>query len=627
MVLSAVLILFLTLVPDLFLVIPWPIRKAFGWVGFAGIVGFCGWRLVRVAPGDDRLPPEPAPFPRWLLPVLPAFCAALAVPLLRHPDYLGRGDWDLFLGKCEAMRRSILEWGQFPWWDPWTRGGFPLAANPQCSLVGVATPFILAFDSTIGLRLGVIVCYMLAADGARRLAYLWLAEPVAALAAGLIYAINGNILISTVAAYHAVMCYAALPWMLYFTFRLERHWLDGIWLGFWLAFNVLNGIQYFTVYIALIMGVVWLRALRVRSGADRLRFLLHSAVACGTFFALAGWRLATTAEVYRDFPRPYSTAWDESPWAILIQMINRPTRTLLIETSTTYFWETSWYVGSIGFVLALASLRWGWRWWHTLALICGSLAAGSVALYHPSYWLGQLPVFSTMHVVTRWRYLALMGIAFAAASTLARLRRSERRWVRVGAVALFLIIGLDYVSYGFQILDIGYDVPPTEDVYPGPPVVPIVQIESALGLAATQRGYGVIHGFEPLMGYNRRDPTARLWRGHADYVGESWTASGPVAPVFWSPNRITFQVEPNEQVFLNQNPGSWWLANGVRMFPDLRCAEMRKVFAVRADSAGRLDLRIRPTSWLLGVWLHVGGLVFTLVALIFARYLPAARMG
>ena len=81
------------------------------------------------------------------------------------------------------------------------------------------------------------------------------------------------------------------------------------------------------------------------------------------------------------------------------------------------------------------SLRWGWRWWHTLAAVAGCLGLGSVALYHPSYWLSHLPVFSTMHVVTRWRFVALLGVALAAASTLARGWRSPRREIRIVASA------------------------------------------------------------------------------------------------------------------------------------------------------------------------------------------------
>ena len=57
-------------------------------------------------------------------------------------------------------------------------------------------------------------------------------------------------------------------------------------LGFWLAFNVLNGIYYYTVYAVTILGVVWLRAIRARSGASRWRYLIHTFLAAGVFLDL-----------------------------------------------------------------------------------------------------------------------------------------------------------------------------------------------------------------------------------------------------------------------------------------------------------------------------------------------------
>ena len=134
------------------------------------------------------------------------------MPLLQHPENLGFGDWDLNLQKYESVRRTIVHWGEFPWWDPWCRGGFPLAANPQCGVVGVATPLVLAFGTSVGLRLATLACLLIAAEGARRLALLWVGDPYAAVAAGLIYGLNGGVLVQVVAGYHLPMSYLTFPW-------------------------------------------------------------------------------------------------------------------------------------------------------------------------------------------------------------------------------------------------------------------------------------------------------------------------------------------------------------------------------------------------------------------------------
>ena len=162
---TVVAVMVLPLVPDLFYVIPWPYRKAAGFVVFVAVLVRvpgpppAGARRRRPASRGRRPLATPAPL------VLPLACLALAVPLLQHPENLGFGDWDLYLQKHEAARRTIALWGQFPWWDPWCRGGFPLAANPQCGVISVAMPLVLAFGTSVGMRLATLVCLLLACRG------------------------------------------------------------------------------------------------------------------------------------------------------------------------------------------------------------------------------------------------------------------------------------------------------------------------------------------------------------------------------------------------------------------------------------------------------------------------------
>jgi hypothetical protein len=606
-------VVLLLLGPDLLNAIPWYVWNLFGFLAFLGLLLVLGPRLLKIRPGDDRAPVDDpsAMSPRWPTWAGLVAVSALAPPLLRHPGNLGFGDWDLFLGKYEAARRTIAIWGQFPWWDPWTRGGFPLAANPQCGVWGLAMPLVLAFGTSVGMRLATLACFLLAVEGARRLARLWLADPIAAALAGLIYGLNGGVLVASVAAYHVAMCYPALPWMLYHISRLERRRSDGLWLGFWAAFNVLNGIQYFTVYTALIAGVAWLRALVVQAGAGRRRFLAHTILAAGIFLGLSGWRLATTSLVYRDFPRAYPSGFAETPWSILVHLLNRPPASILMTVQGTYFWSATCYIGPVVLVLAAISLRGGWRWWHTLALLCGWLASGSVGWYYPSYWLKRLPVFSTMHDVTRWRFMAMLGVALAGASVVAAWRKDGRPGRRLLANLAMLAIAADYLAYGYEVLPVAFSIAPREDRFPGPelPSGEVEQIAEWPGFPAILRGYGVIYGFEPLMGYDRRARTARTFRGGPDYVGEHWTAKGPARVASWSPNRIVLEVEPHEVVYINQNPGSWWWANGRPAFEGMRCAEKERTFAVVADDRGRVVLEIRPRGLAFGLALHLLGAV------------------
>ncbi len=314
--------LFVDIVIALLFRIPNGLRKAMGQVMLLAILAVGLRRLWRVQP-TDSWPSEHDPdadllrdrAARWLPWVLRLTVLSLIPPILRNPDGLGFADWDFVLDKFEALRRTILIWNQFPWWNPWSRGGFPLAAEPQIGAVSMATPLVLALGTTIGLRLAAVLCILIAVDGAYRLGRLWLRESWAAAASALIYGLNGAVLINVAQGYILVMSYCSLPWLFYFAFRIGRRFSSGVWLGFWMAFAVLNGIQYMTLYAGPIFAAIWTRAWRVQPPERRWKLVEHTVAAVGIFLLLCAWRLCTVFPVLLDDRRERATYWDESPLA------------------------------------------------------------------------------------------------------------------------------------------------------------------------------------------------------------------------------------------------------------------------------------------------------------------------
>jgi hypothetical protein len=610
----------------LFFKLPTWFRYALGNGLFLALGGYGLRRLWRVSPRDSWPSPLSADDPahqtaaaRWLPWLLRLGVLSLTYPIMQNPDGFGFSDWDFVLDKFEAVRRTILIWGQFPWWNPWVRGGFPLAAEPQIGAISIATPLVLALGTTIGLRLAAILWLLIAVEGTYRLAWLWFREPWAAAATALIYSLNGAVVITTSVGYVLAMSYCSLPWLAYFAFRIGGRIYDGAWLGFWLAFVVINGIQYLSVYAGALMSMICARAFRVQPAERRTSLLLHAMAAIGVFFLLSGWRLITVLLVLSDDKRERVTYWNETPFSMLHYLLLRPAPGWNFELSDSHgiiFTELSCYVGPVVLSLALLSVAFGWRWWHTLTLVCFWLALGSVHWYQPSYWLAGWPVIGSAHVVTRWRYVAILGLALSTGSVLARWRMSPRWQLRALAVLLAVVIIADFVVLAHQQFPLAFSVRPTPDRLPGPPVREIVNVRDGLGYPCVMRGYGVIRGYEPMLSYYRNAPTLRVAREDPGYRGEAWTENGSVRPVLWSPNRLVFQVEPGQVVHVNQNPSSWWWINGRPAFPGHRCAELTVPFTVTADERGRIDLQIHPRGLALGAGFHVlGG---SLVALAWA---------
>ncbi len=619
----------------LFYAIPWGVRWLLVQVLMVAGIGAVLARLLVVraddswpSPVDDGGTPDLST--RWMPWALRLSAASLLIPLMRHPDGLGFGDWDFVLDKYEAIRRTILEWHQFPWWHPWCRGGFPLAAEPQIGVVSVATPFVLALGTGIGIRVATVLCVMIAVEGAYRLAWHWLRDPWAAALVALVYGLNGAVGISLAVGYIIAMSYCSLPWLAYHAFRIGEGLSHGLWLGSWAAFSLLNGLQYLSLYGVVFAAAIWVRALRMQPSGCRLLVLRNTMAAAGVFLLLSGWRLATVLLVMRDDRREAMTLWDESLSAVLGHLLARPRPdwpALLGDKDWASFVSVTSYVGLVIFALVLVSLASRWRWWHFLALISGWLAIGSRWWYHPSHWLLDWPFFGSAHVVTRWRFLAMLGLGFAAAGVIARWRRSAGRlWPRL-AVALVLGVAADFLVLGWQQSPLAFSVRADEEWFPGPPVATIVNIGDGMGYPCVMRGYGVVRGYEPMLSYSRTAPTLRKARGERGYRGEAWTAEGEVAPVLWSPNRIVFQVRPDQKVFINQNPGSWWRTNGRRAFADRRCAEPLLAFAARADNSGRLELTIDPPGLRIGLLLHVVGAVLLMSTCLAARRISSKGHG
>jgi hypothetical protein len=600
----------------LFFAIPQSIRHAMGQGVILATIAAGLVRVSRLKETDSWPMQDPevggpsTPSQRWIPWALALAVLSLAAAIMQHPDGLGFSDWDFVLDKFEALRRTILIWKQFPWWNPWCRGGFPLAAEPQIGAVSMATPLVLALGTTIGLRLSAILCLLIAVLGAYHLACLWLRDPWASAASAMVYGLNGAVVISTSLGYVLPMSYCSVPWLAYFACRIGRRFSDGLWLGFWMAFVVMNGIQYMSVYAVPLLALIWVRAVRVQPGVHLLRLLCHTVASLGVFSLICGWRLVPVLLVLMDDRRERVTFWNETPLSMLHYLLHRPAPNWTDQFDAALgvtFAELSCYVGPVVLGLAFVSLWFGWRWWHTLAILSFWLALGSVSWYHPSSWLASWPLFGSAHVVTRWRFMALLGLGLAAGSVLARWRASPRPAVRALAVFLVVFISGDFLILGHQQLPRAFSVEPRPDLFPGPPIPEIVYVRSGLGYPCTLRGYGVVQGYEPMLSYYRNAPTLRRSRDDPDYRGEAWTEHGPVQPIFWSPNRLVFQVDPFEEVHLNQNPGSWWLANGRHAFPNARCAELLVPFVAQADDRGRLELTIRPRGLETGLLLHLTG--------------------
>ena len=81
-------------------------------------------------------------------------------PLLASGARLGISDWDALLFQHASVIRSVFEYGQMPFWNPWFCGGDVLWQNPQAPLLTPTYLFALVLPLAVAMKLNILVHYL-----------------------------------------------------------------------------------------------------------------------------------------------------------------------------------------------------------------------------------------------------------------------------------------------------------------------------------------------------------------------------------------------------------------------------------------------------------------------------------
>jgi len=86
-------------------------------------------------------------------------CFYFCWPLLKTGNKLGIEDWDQQLFYYGAVLKSVFEFHEFPFWNPWYCGGNVLWQNPQVALLSPVYLFAVFFSLPLAMKLNIMVHY------------------------------------------------------------------------------------------------------------------------------------------------------------------------------------------------------------------------------------------------------------------------------------------------------------------------------------------------------------------------------------------------------------------------------------------------------------------------------------
>lgn len=565
--------------------------------------------------------------------LLLVWCAPFFYPLqARGP--LG-SDWEFFLAYFEAFRKSVLNYGQFPGFNPWNCLGSPLWANTQIGPVSHYGLLVLIFGTLVGTKLGVALSTLLSFETGRALGRHLFQTPTAPVIAGLLYAINAGLAAQLTRGQLCFGAYFLAPLLVLFCLQLPRRPWSGALAGVCAGAMVHYGVHYYVLYVLTLCGLLaMVRGLRAGAALATLRFGVLFGL---SFLAVGGSRLLPLLSLQAAHPRNVHVdlAWP-------LDLLGRSFFTPALGPEAIWLYAGTWafpigaseclaYVGIATLLLALLSLRWGLRFYHVGAVLAAWLMLGNTEVWHLSRWLNAIPPFESAWLVFRWRLVLLACLAFAAARSVdrllaqdlrpqagrpsARLRSVMRIAVWAAPVEIFLLLLPSW--YQLTMTDSALAMPRAALGLPDTAaMISARQVrahdpDARLLFATTQSNIGTKFGYEPIFGYGPVD-SIRLYHGHPEYKGElSLWAHRPedrqAVPIdLWSPNRIVASaLPPGALLEVNLNPGWGWTSNGQPLFENLPHFALRERFLVKVPPSGQVDLRYLPPGLIAGAALSL----------------------
>lgn len=539
---------------------------------------------------------DPKKFACWI--IFPAMLVAAALafisPVFNDINNVGVSDWDSHFFFYAVPVRTILDFGQFPLWNPYYCGGNVMLASPESNFLAPPFIFALLFGEVVGVKL--IIAFYAATGflGMYLLSRVLGMKRVASLVPAIVFMASSWFSLRISEGHSSFLPFALMPFVaaMYIRSFSEKHWwrwaaLASLFYA-WMIFG--GGVYPFTVtsmFLAFFCALSMIRARSVKPA-----WTLAAIVAMT--FCLSAVKAIPQYEFMSTFPRKTEAVQFHSPELLGKALFSRNQRVttqdpeFYLEAGQTKeeqakaFWAgaTPWgwheygaFVGIASFVLFLGSfavIRRSWPW----LLISVTALLMSLGEFSPiDVWsvLHRLPVVSSLHGSSRVMPLFVFTFAVAAGFALSRAeeafegRRKGAGAVFASAVAAAVLVEMFTVSR-----------PVLKDAFNEAAPAParneefrqlVVREPTRVNYQSFLSNTGVLNCYDtmrpPIKAVPYGDDEGRKNPG---YMGEAFFASGKgrAEVTYFSPNRVVVDAFPagKDTLVLNQNYFKGWKANG-----------------------------------------------------------------
>jgi hypothetical protein len=375
-------------------------------------------------------------------------------PWLRDRSTYGFHDWDVQTSHRYLVKKTLLEFGQFPGWNPYACGGFPAWGYVESGTIVVSPwlPLYLFADMRLALRAEVLGMAWLGAVGTYVLAGHFTKSPAARALVVAVFAVNGRWALQAAAGHTWHLAYALLPWCfsLFESARKGRLSAKGVGaLGAAFAGLVYAGGIYPLPHTVLAVGLWAIGCALVERSAKPLLVLALGGVSA---LGLAAPKLLPLLATFSRAPRTIESTevLDLGSFFTLLTSRDQAFYSRPAQVAPYGWHEWGMYIGlpaTLGLAVGLLVVG-GKRETilKVLAVLFGLLGFGAFHEDAPWTWLhAHVPPFGSQHVPSRFLYPAVLFAGLVLAAGLGRLVEKRPR-AELALALVALAVGVDVAS-------------------------------------------------------------------------------------------------------------------------------------------------------------------------------------
>ncbi len=452
----------------------------------------------------------------------------------------------------ESARKTVAEFGQIPWWNPYYCGGLYGLGTPQSRFASPTLLLTLVFGTARAEALTALAFLLIGLEGTFRYLRSRGARGLGALLAAPAFALSGVFACAPFLGWTNFYGFELLPWALLGVRRALR----GRTAGLALAAAAVAWMVGFGGTYAVPLTAVLCAAEVVERLVHRPRWQVVTAAAATAFLCagMAAYRLWPVWETLSRAPRVLG-GMSGNEW--------RSLPGLLLGYWPWFHPPVAWYLVGAGVIpagLAGAARR------RSIPLLLGVFACLWLALGYqvvPSLFalLRRIPPYEMLRYPERFLIPLALLVAVLAAKGLSVLaaRARRRRWARPAWAACAAVLAAN-----LSILMFNFRAAAAERTMVSPPVEVDRPFHQARGNRWAAAYYGPMSRGSLSCWEAYPVPQAPALRG--DLASEEYlkdAAAGTAVERRWSPNRLDLSVHLTQptRLLVNQNHHTGWKAN------------------------------------------------------------------